>query len=184
LATYLHSVRPAILLVTTVVLVAGCAGGHEHAGRPAPSTVPVPVPTVITVGAIPSPFPVVSLACAAGDPNPVAAHALFEIEGHAVGGTLWALVFDDHPFTVAHQVKIAWRMSGSGPLRLSATNLDTHQTVPAWTGPDPHSSSSWHRPGDEWGSSWVFPTAGCWQITASRTTVTGAVTVTVNGLSE
>ena len=28
--------------------------------------------------------------------------------------------------------------------------------------------SNWNRPGEEWGSSFVFAEPGCWQIRASR----------------
>jgi hypothetical protein len=122
--------------------------------------------------------------CSAGHPDEVVAHGLIEIQGDAGPASLWALVFHDHPFVVGEQVKIAWHMTGTGPLRLSASNLDTGKVVAPWNGPDAHSSSSWHRPGDEWGSVWVFPSAGCWRITAARSNVTGSLTVTVDGLRE
>jgi hypothetical protein len=109
--------------------------------------------------------------------NPV--HALFEIPGRASSATLWALSFNDYPFVVGREVKIAWRMTGVGPLSLSATSLDSHQTVAPLHGAEEHTSSSWHRPGDEWGSVWVFPTQGCWRLTAARSIGTGSITVMV-----
>jgi hypothetical protein len=174
--------RPSrIVAVAGAALVAAACSGDRT--RPTTSTTEAAA-TVITAGPVPSPFPVVSLACSAGHPDEVVAHGLIELKGDAGPASLWALVFHDHPFVVSEQVKIAWHMTGTGPLRLSASNLDTGKVVAPWNGPDAHSSSSWHRPGEEWGSVWVFPSAGCWRITAARSNVTGSLTVTVNGLPE
>jgi hypothetical protein len=166
--------RWAVALVS-VIVVAGCTGGRTRSAAPTTA----PQATVITAGSLPSPFPVAALGCSAGHLNPVIVHALFEIPGRASSATLWALAFADHPFVAAREVKIAWRMTGVGPLHLSATNLDTRQTVAPLYGAEPHTSSSWHRPGDEWGSVWVFPAQGCWRITAARSIGTGSITVTV-----
>jgi hypothetical protein len=106
-------------------------------------------------------------------------HALFEIRGRASSATLWALVFNDYPFVAGQEVKIAWRMTGVGPLSLAATNLATRQKAVPLRGAEPHISSTWHRPGDEWGSVWVFPAQGCWRLTAVRSIGNGSITVTV-----
>ena len=166
--------------MAVVALVAGCTGGHT---RP-PASTTASSATDVTAGPVPSPFHVAALSCTAGHANPVTVRALFEIEGRATVGSLWALVFADHPFVAAQQVKIAWHMTGTGSLRLSASNLDTGRVVAPWNGPEPHSSSSWHRPGDEWGTVWVFPSGGCWRITAARSNTSGSITVTVIGPPE
>jgi hypothetical protein len=120
------------------------------------------------------------LGCSAGHLNPEIVHALFEIPGRASSATLWALAFNDHPFVAGQEVKIVWRMTGVGPLSLSGTNLDTGQKVGPLRGAEPHMSSTWRRPGDEWGSVWVFPTQGCWRLTATRSIGDGSITVTVS----
>jgi hypothetical protein len=61
---------------------------------------------------------------------------------------------------VGKQVKIVWRMTGSGILRLQADGPGGIKRKPLW-GPDRHGSSSWKRPGAEWGSGFVFPRSGC-----------------------
>jgi hypothetical protein len=76
-------------------------------------------------------------------------------------------------------VKVAWRMSGSGPLAMAATGPGGRTVRPAW-GPEPHSSSNWTRPGDEWGTGWVFPVPGCWTITLTRTQGRGHLSVPVS----
>jgi hypothetical protein len=42
-------------------------------------------------------------------------------------------------------------------------------------GPERHSASSYHRPGDEWGTGFRFETAGCWHIHLARTDTSGDV---------
>ena len=88
---------------------------------------------------------------------------------------MWVLVFrgvwargGNATFTgaVGRPFKIVWHMTGSGPLRLAATSPSGTTTGPA-SGPQ-EQGSNWNRPGDEWGSSFVFPEPGCWQIRASR----------------
>jgi hypothetical protein len=39
-------------------------------------------------------------------------------------------------------------------------------------GPDWHLSSSFHRPGEEWGAGYRFASAGCWRLHAQRATGT------------
>ena len=109
-----------------------------------------------------------------------------EAEGWASEGEIWALIFQpDADIEVDSPVKIVWKMTGgSGDLRLSAEHADGTRVQPTW-GPTAHGPSSWQRPGQEWGSEFVFPKAGCWRITAARflndpgKAVTGEVDVEV-----
>ncbi|AWS44345.1 hypothetical protein DKM19_26355 [Streptosporangium sp. 'caverna'] len=87
---------------------------------------------------------------------------------------MWGLLFAPLPFPTGKTVKIAWRMTGSGPLRVSATHPDGTRATFAF-GPEEHSGSNWKRPGDEWGTGLVFPKAGCWKVRLSRDTGTGEV---------
>lgn len=52
-----------------------------------------------------------------------------DIEGRAVDATLWALPFETLPFQSGAEVKIVWRMTGSGPPQF---------TVVGPAGEDPH----------------------------------------------
>jgi hypothetical protein len=72
---------------------------------------------------------------------------------------------------VNESVKIVWRMTGTGALHLSAVS-PAGRTVPVQWGPDWHLSSSFHRPGEEWGAGYRFASAGCWRLHAQRATGT------------
>jgi hypothetical protein len=64
-------------------------------------------------------------------------------------------------------VKLIIRMTGAGAL--SANVVDPSGTTQAldW-GPEPHTSSSFGRPGDEWGMAVTFDKPGCWQLAFTR----------------
>jgi hypothetical protein len=64
-------------------------------------------------------------------------------------------------------VKIVWRMTGSGPLKLAAYDVHGRKVPLAWI--EPHGGSNYRRPGDEWGSGYRFPHPGCYRLTARRT---------------
>jgi hypothetical protein len=78
-------------------------------------------------------------------------------------GELWALIFGNYPARQDREIKIAWRMTGDGPLTLHATGPRGRRVAPLW-GPEEHAGSNWDRPGDEWGSGWRFPQPGCWTV--------------------
>ncbi len=91
---------------------------------------------------------------------------------------LWALFggFADPRAAVVERIvgtdyKIVWRFAGTGDLTLTAIAPDGTSTPPAKL--EPHAASSWQRPGDEWGSTFVFAQSGCWQIHAARADVSG-----------
>jgi hypothetical protein len=97
-----------------------------------------------------------------------------ELRGVARGADLWALAFAPLPFARGKEIKIVWRMTGSGPLEISAILPDGTRAKRTF-GPEEHSGSSWHRPGQEWGTGFVFPKAGCWRLHLARTTGAGDV---------
>ncbi|MEV0156936.1 hypothetical protein AB0H57_24845 [Micromonospora sp. NPDC050686] len=102
-----------------------------------------------------------------------------ERQGTGTGATLWALFFPRTPvLSPGTEVKVAWRMTGSGDFAISAAGPDGTVLAPVW-GPESHGASSWERPGDEWGTGWTFPTAGCWTITARRGADSAALVVRV-----
>src|SRR5207249_3176900 len=73
--------------------------------------------------------------------------------------TLYGLLFASYPLMAGREAKIAWRMTGSGDVRFTATGPNGQQISPL-AGPTPHADSNWHRPGDEWGTFFRFPTRG------------------------
>ena len=103
--------------------------------------------------------------------------SLVESRGTSANAELWALffggtwasseaaVFDG---AVGREVKIVWRMTGRGDLRLRATGPSGGEVGPKPGSLIRHSSSNWPRPGDEWGSVFSFPEPGCWRIHARR----------------
>jgi hypothetical protein len=95
--------------------------------------------------------------------------ALPQVEGTGHGATLWGLLMFQHslPARVGDQEKIVWRMTGAGTLNVTAIGPDGERHRPAW-GPAAHESSSWDKPGDEWGAGYVFTTPGCWDLRATR----------------
>jgi hypothetical protein len=91
------------------------------------------------------------------------------------GTRLWALVFAALPITAAKDTKIAWRMGGHGAFHVAAKTADG-SGASLFFGPELHGASSWSVPNtDEWGTGFVFPTAGCWRVHASRDDVAGDV---------
>jgi hypothetical protein len=142
--------RPARLswvLAAVLVAASGCQGA-EH-----------PVPQESS----PAPSVAVSTSPSSGDSQSD------EREGRASGATLWAQFFftDESGVRAGTEIKIVWRMTGAGDLSMSATGPDGRVITPAW-GPLPHGDSSWSRPGDEWGTGWLFPKPGPWTVHATR----------------
>jgi hypothetical protein len=91
------------------------------------------------------------------------------------GIEVWALFFASYPIPEGEpiripqdsEIKIVWRVTGSGELAIEAAGPDGLAIAPDW-GPDLHSGSNWERPGDEWGTGWTFPEPGCWTLLLQR----------------
>jgi hypothetical protein len=98
------------------------------------------------------------------------------VRGTIHGGELWALFFGAN--TKAVSIKIVWRMTGTGDLSLVSIGPNGEIVKPDW-GPEPHGGSNWLRPGDEWGAGFTFPSAGCWDLHASRDDVGGDIYIEV-----
>ena len=162
MATTVIAARAAALCLLGLLTVAGCDRG---AGTPDTS---------------PSPA---SPAAAPVDRCPADARidGLTDRQGAGDGATLWARFFPTTPeLHAGTEIKIVWRMTGSGPLTMSATGPGGRSTTPIW-GPEPHGSSNFDRPGEEWGTGWTFPTPGCWTVEARRTTGSARLTVRAAG---
>lgn len=111
--------------------------------------------------------------CAAAEflPAPILGY-----KGTTTGGSFYAQTGQSVSADV--ESKIVLRVTGQGPLNLTAIGPDGQSITPkdlvAHT-----AGSSWDGivPGDEWGSFWVFPTPGCWDLHAVRGAVVGDVYV-------
>ena len=91
---------------------------------------------------------------------------------------LWALVFGSVPVPRGRDVKIVYRMTGGGALRLVADGPSHLQVAPDWQ--EMHGGSNWTtHPGDEWGAGFTFGRAGCWEVVAVRGTLVGRVGIPV-----
>jgi hypothetical protein len=123
------------------------------------------------------PTPPPSAACPASPRIPSQNSNLPEMQGVGHGATLFALFFSGQA-TVGQQIKVVWRMTGDGDLSMVANGPDGRALHPVW-GPDLHSSSTYLRPGDEWGTGWTFPSSGCWTIRATRKTGSAKIVLRV-----
>jgi len=91
------------------------------------------------------------------------------------------LFFPAEPMlTVGQEIRVVWRMTGSRDFSIDATGPDGTTVKPVWS-PEPHGGSNWDRAGDEWGTGWVFPAAGCWKTTARRSIGSGYLIPRVAG---
>lgn len=123
------------------------------------------------------------------DPTTTEAEPILGAEARAdsaPGHEVWALFFNTWPLPpgeavripVNEEVKIVWRSTGEGSLTIEADDQDGVSIEPIW-GPDVHGSSNWERPGQEWGTGWIFPSTGCWTFDVSRGDNTAEMVVEV-----
>lgn len=96
----------------------------------------------------------------------------------AEGGEVHALGLEP-PFARGAEVKIVWRVTGTGDVDLAAISPSGERVLPI-KGPLYHSTSTFDRPGDEWGSVFVFEELGCWELRIERGGVVGHVAVLVS----
>jgi hypothetical protein len=91
-------------------------------------------------------------------------------------GPVWGLVLGPGsiPPQRGDQLKIVWRVTGDGPLRVVFTGPDGKRR-PLVFGPERHGESTYHRPGDEWGTGFRFTATGCWHIHVARGGTAGDV---------
>lgn len=105
-----------------------------------------------------------------------------EAQGTAKNAQLWALIQagSSLPLMTNTEMKIVWRMTGSGDFSIVAIG-PKNAKVPPSQGPEKHFGSDWVRPGDEWGTVFTFPTAGCWDLHATRDNAYGDVWLKIVG---
>ncbi|MEO3790963.1 hypothetical protein ABGB14_12150 [Nonomuraea sp. B10E15] len=181
--------------VLAAAVLAGCSTAAPASG-PAPSGVASP-----TAGGVPSgvasatPTGVTTPApsgAAGATPDtgrsggcadavaPPAGGGFPEVQGTAQDAELWGLLFvKKTPLHHGDEIKIVWRMTGEGPLRVKATLPGGAAATLVW-GPEEHGGSTWRRPGQEWGTGFVFPEPGCWKVELTRTRGSGHVWLAVD----
>jgi hypothetical protein len=82
-------------------------------------------------------------------------------------GSVWALFFSAVPPPARQDIKIVWRMTGSGDFSFRAIDAAGVAISPVW-GPESHGGSNWEHPGDEVGTAFNFTHPGCWDIHVGR----------------
>jgi hypothetical protein len=103
-----------------------------------------------------------------------------EVHGTSATGEVWGLALGPGhvPPRTGDELKIVWRMTGTGPLTVVLTAPDGRRR-PLVFGPEPHGASNYHRPGDEWGTGFRFSTGGCWHVHLTRHDTAGDVWLNV-----
>ena len=105
---------------------------------------------------------------------------LHEVGLESSRGSFWALFFSSVPPPAGKEVKVVWRMTGSGDFRFRVSDSDG-KTIPLTWGPEGHGSSSWSHPGNEVGTGFKFPHAGCWDIHVAKADVDADLWLEVAG---
>lgn len=134
-----------------------------------PTTAPTTTEDPYTTAATAAPL------TSCGHPLPADATGI-GVRGRASSGSLVALLFGPE-IRAGEQTKIAWRVTGTGDVRFSATGPGPEQS-PVW-GPEEHGGSTFRYPGDEWGTGFVFPAPGCWTVHVTRDDMTGELPLPV-----
>lgn len=144
-------------VLVSVMLFGSACTDHATTSSPTPGSGTSSAPTELGLRGCPQ----------ALQPGP-STGGLPEIRGRADSPvTLYGLLFAPYPIPARRDTKIAWRMTGSGPISFEALGPHGRRGHLDW-GPEPHMGSSWRRPGDEWGTGFRFPAAGCWTVHVSR----------------
>ena len=114
------------------------------------------------------------------DQTPIRASGFPEVQGIGRDATIYGLLFPTHPGPIrsGDELKIVWRMTGQGDLSVSYFAPDGRPGVLTF-GPEPHGGSSYQRPGDEWGTGFLFDAAGCWRIHLERPVGSGDVWIAI-----
>lgn len=88
------------------------------------------------------------------------------------GVSLYGLV--KFPVRVGEEIKMIWRMTGEGDLKVTATAPNGSALAPS-SEPRYHTGSNYERPGSEWGVFYKFNMPGCWNLHFTRGDAQGDV---------
>jgi hypothetical protein len=101
---------------------------------------------------------------------------------HHPAPAVWALVFSSArpDYRVGQSIKVVWHAAGSGPPKLLVVRpTGAHGALDF--GPKGPRRSSYHRPGDEYGSGFTPDAPGCWQFSLRRGDVGADLRFDVHG---
>ena len=176
-----------LMMVVAAVSVTACSStGHPSAGA-SPSQQAPASPTQQAPASPGSPSIAVSGPLGAAGCHPASPRSPSnggyqqEVQGTPHGATLWGLLFFTGSPRTSTQAKIVWRMTGAGPFDIVALGPAGRRLNPVW-GPEAHGSSTWNRPGQEWGTVFTFSVPGCWDLHAARTGSSADVWLEVVGV--
>jgi hypothetical protein len=162
-------VKPLVLGLCLLLLVA-CTGVTRRQATPSASRTSSRAVTGTTPAILGQP--------GCRPPSPISRTTGFpEIEGTSDQLRMWGLIMAQRPhepLQVNEDVKIVWRITGSGALHLDTFDPAGRPHPLQW-GPDPHLSSTYRRPGDEWGAGYRFTQPGCWTVRAARGSASASV---------
>lgn len=102
-------------------------------------------------------------------------HGMPEAQGQSADLTVWALFF--HPLEAHTDIKVVWRVTGAGALQVRGYHPAGATAIPDRV--RDHLGSTWQKPGDEWGTFFNFPAAGCWDLHVTRGPSSGDLWVEV-----
>jgi hypothetical protein len=158
--------RQLLVYSVSLILLAACTASTEIPSAALATLTPTGVPATSTPVSC-QPSEVLESQVAFG-----------EIQGDMQSdGTLWALLFFKAVYVDA-EVKIVWRITGeSGEFKAQAQSESGTIIQPVWE--QYHESSTWERPGEEWGTGFNFPEPGCWTITVTYGETVGTITLKV-----
>lgn len=142
---------------------------------------PTATPTLAQNTATPTSAPIGPLGaagCKPASPQQPSGVAGPEFQGTSANASLWMLLFT--PLGTGQDIKMVWRVTGGGGLHVVAIGPQGQQVQPDW-GPEAHESSNWNKPGQEWGTGFTFPVAGCWDLHATRDDASGDVWLVIPG---
>ncbi len=140
-----------------LAFVSGCTAG--------PWTAATPTPTAASATGF---GPLGASGCAPA--SPISENSGFpEVQGTPNPGgdgvSLFGLIMADGApaFHVGGDVKVVWRLDGVGGDTVRLLDPTGAERDLSW-GPEAHTSSTYERPGLEWGTGFVLDAPGCWEM--------------------
>lgn len=106
-----------------------------------------------------------------------------EVGSDSSRGSFWALFFTPVPPPAGKDIKVVWRMTGSGDFKFRASDSGG-EVIGTVGNPQPHgvNGSNWNHPGFEVGTGFNFPHSGCWDVHVARSNVDGDLWLEVASL--
>ena len=118
-------------------------------------------------------------ACHPPSPLDISNTGYREAQGTTRGTTLWVLFEGGFP-TARSDSKLIWRLDPhfQQPLQFVGLGPQGQHQLPLFV--TAHGGSNWNRPGDEWGTGFHFPVAGCWDMRVAGGTTLGDVWIVIS----